>query len=77
MQRQSRDIKKSKKNIWCLNKVKGGDEYKKIFKGLKMNHKLKNCFGKSVCGVRERKKKKRKKKKKKNQKSFGKNYIQV
>jgi len=54
--------------------VKGEDEYKKIFK---MNHKLKNCFGKSVCGVRERKKKKRKKKKKKNQKSFGKNYIQV
>jgi len=32
--------------------VKGEDEYKKIFK---MNHKLKNCFGKSVCGVSRKK----------------------
>jgi len=35
-----------------FKKVKGEDEYKKIFK---MNHKLKNCFGKSVCGVSRKK----------------------
>ena len=50
-----------------FKKVKGEDEYKKIFK---MNHKLKNCFGKSVCGVRQRKKKKRKKQEKKKKKVF-------
>ena len=55
--------------------MKGEDGYKKIFK---MNHKLKNCFGKSVCCVRgKERRRKGKNEKKKNQKSFCfcKNYI--
>jgi len=50
--------------------VKGEDEYKKIFK---MNHKLRNCFGKSVCGVRKKEEEKEEEEKKKSPKSFCKN----
>ena len=57
-----------------FKKVKVEDEYKKIFK---MNHKLKNCFGKSVCGVSRKKEEEEERRRKKNQKSFCKNYIRV
>jgi len=56
--------------------VKGEDEYKKIFK---MNHKLKNCFGKSVCGVSRKKEeeeeRRRRKKENKKQKVFVKIFL--
>ena len=53
-----------------FKKVKGEDEYKKMFK---MNHKLKNCFGKSVCGVSRKKEEEEERRRKNNQKSFCKN----